>query len=75
MTVSHQKWLKVLLDQVDQISDRVPDYREELFETSFQIVLLEMEHSAQATHIQKKVNAKSQELAKVLIEVGWEPDS
>jgi hypothetical protein len=75
MTVSQQKLLAVLREQVDQIDEaaRVPGYRGDVLETLAQIVVLEKEHLEARTQIQKKINDKAQALATVLIRAGWEP--
>ncbi len=75
MTVTQQKLLKVLRDQVDHIdeTDRVPGYRRDLLETLAQIVVLEKEHLEARTQIQKKINDKAQALATILLKDGWEP--
>ena len=75
MTVSQQKLLSVLRDQVDQIdeTDRVPGYRRDLLETLAQIVVLEKEHLEARTQIQKKINDKAQALGTILLKAGWEP--
>ncbi len=75
MTVSQQKLLAVLREQVDRIdeTDRVPGYRGDVLETLAQIVVLEKEHLEARTQIQKKINDKAQALATVLLKAGWEP--
>ena len=75
MTVSQQKLLAVLREQVDRIdeADRVPGYRGDVLETLAQIVVLEKEHLEARTQIQKKITDKAQALATVLLKAGWEP--
>jgi hypothetical protein len=75
MTVSQQKLLTVLRDQVEQIdeADRVGGYRKDVLETLAQIVVLEKEHLEARTQIQKKITDKAQALATVLLKAGWEP--
>ena len=75
MPINQQKLLAVLRDQVHLINeaDRVAGYRVDVYETLVQIVVLEREHLAARTQIQKKVTDQTQALAKVLFEEGWEP--
>ncbi|MDE0652425.1 MAG: hypothetical protein OXI26_02070 [bacterium] len=75
MTVSQQKLLAVLREQVDRIDEtaRVRGYRGDVLETLAQIVILEKEHLEARTQIQKKINDKAQALATVLLRAGWEP--
>lgn len=75
MTVSQQKLLSVLRDQVKLIDeeDRVVGYQVDVFETLVQIVVLERENLAARTQIQKKVTDQTQALATVLFNEGWEP--
>ena len=75
MAINQQKLLAVLRDQVHLINeaDRVAGYRVDVYETLVQIVVLEREHLAARTQIQKKVADQTQALAKVLLEEGWEP--
>ncbi len=74
MTVSQQKLLSVLRDQVNELdeSERVTGYRQQLMETLAQIVVLEKEHLEARTQIQKKITDKAHALAKVLTQQGWE---
>ena len=75
MTVSQQKLLAVLREQVDRIdeTDRVPGYRQDVLETLARIVVLEKEHLEARTQIQKKINDKAQALATVLLRADWKP--
>ncbi len=75
MTVSQQKLITVLRQQVDALDEttRVPGYRDHLFETLAQIVVLEREHLEARTQIQKKINDKAKALATSLIEADWQP--
>lgn len=75
MAVNQQKLLAVLRAQVNLISEahRVVGYRDDVFETLSQIVVLERENLAARTQIQKKVTDQIQALATVLVTHGWEP--
>lgn len=75
MTVSQQKLITVLKERVDELDEeaRVPGYREHLFETLAQIVVLEREHLEARTQIQKKINDKAKALATTLINADWKP--
>ncbi len=75
MAVNQQKLLSVLQDQVNLINEanRVVGYRRDVFETLVQIVVLEREHLAARTQIQKKVTDQTHALATVLLKDGWQP--
>lgn len=75
MTVSQQKLLSVLREQVGEVdeADRIPGYQDYLLETLAQIVVLEKEHLSARTQIQIKVTDKTQALATHLLIADWEP--
>jgi len=64
--LNQNKIVTIITNQIKNIEERCPGYREEILNVIAEIVLYEYQHRIKGTNIQKKINDKCQATGRFL---------